>query len=102
LPAYIITHALFALLALFSSLFTLGYFSSNRLPLSTFWKAWEQWHAGQYTEIAQYGYDKPWRAAFFPLYPFLERYGGYLINDPFMAGLIISNVAGLIGMMVLY
>jgi Gpi18-like mannosyltransferase len=38
------------------------------------------------------------------LFPPLSTFGdgAYLIGDPFIAGLIISNVAGLIGMTVLY
>jgi Gpi18-like mannosyltransferase len=102
LPVYLITHGLFVLLTLFSALFILSTFSSNSLPLSTLWKAWEQWDTAHYRDIAKYGYDQPWRAAFFPLFPLLERYGGYLTQDPFIAGLIISNVAGLIGMTVFY
>ena len=98
LPVYLITHALFALLTLFAPLFILDNFSSNSLPLSTLWKSWEQWDTAHYRDIAKYGYDQPWRAAFFPLYPLLERYGAYFTRDPFIAGLIISNVSGLIGM----
>jgi len=102
LPIYLTVHALFAVLTLFSSLFTIDDFSSKSLPLSTLWKAWDRWDTGHYKDIATRGYDKVWRTAFFPLYPLVERAVTFLIHHLFTAGLVVSNVAGLIALVVLY
>ena len=58
--------------------------------------------SGHFTAIASNGYDGAWRTAFFPLFPLLERAGAFLTHDPFIAGLIISNLAGLGVLVVLY
>src|SRR2546429_6309161 len=62
LPIYLIAHVAFGALTLFSSLFTLGDFSVNSLPRRTLLQAWSRWDTGQYTAIAQHGYDEIGRA----------------------------------------
>src|SRR5436853_851783 len=84
LPTYLIAHVVFGALTLFSSLFALGDFSVNSLPLHTLLQEWNRWDTGQYTAIAQHGYDGLWRTAFFPLFPLLEKIGAYLVHDPFI------------------
>src|SRR5260221_3703590 len=102
LPIYISIHLAFLILTYVSALFSIANFSPKTLPLSTLWHAWYRWDSGQFTAIASNGYDGAWRTAFFPLFPLLERAGAFLTHDPFIAGLIISNLAGLGMLVVLY
>ena len=103
LPVYIATHLAFFVITCLSVLFVLKDFSWQALPTYTLWHSWNRWDAGLFTTIAQYGYTSYNRTAFFPLYPMLERALMYIThNDPFIAGLIISNLAGLGIFVVLY
>src|SRR5258708_18112123 len=102
LPIYISIHLAFLILTYVSALFSIANFSPKTLPLSTLWHAWYRWDSGHFTAIASNGYDGAWRTAFFPLFPLLERAGAFLTHDPFIAGLIISNLAGLGMLVVLY
>lgn len=54
---------------------------------------WDRWDTGQFIAIATNGYRAPYQAAFFPLFPGLERLLSYAHIPVFIAGLIISNVA---------
>ena len=102
LPIYLSIHLAFLILTYVSALFSIGNFSPKTLPISTLWHAWYRWDSGLYTAIASNGYDAAWRTAFFPLFPLLERGVAFLTHDPFIAGLIISNLAGLGMLVVLY
>ena len=102
LPIYISIHLAFLILTYASALFSIANFSTKTLPISTLWHAWYRWDSGHFTAIASNGYDAAWRTAFFPLFPLLERAGAFLTHDPFIAGLIISNLAGLGMLVVLY
>lgn len=102
LPIYLSLHLAFLILTYLSALFIIGNFSTRTLRISTLWHAWYHWDSGHFTAIASNGYDVAWRTAFFPLFPLLERGGAFLTHDPFIAGLIISNLAGLGMLVVLY
>src|SRR5258708_7207520 len=102
LPIYLSIHLAFLILTYVSALFSIANFSPKPLPISTLWHAWYRWDSGLYTAIASNGYDAAWRTAFFPLFPLLERAGAVLTHDPFIAGLIISNLAGLGVLVILY
>jgi hypothetical protein len=58
-----------------------------------------RWDGGWYRAIALRGYSfnptKPSSVAFYPLYPYLCRYLGQLLGSPFVAGLVVSNLATL-------
>lgn len=56
-PIYIVTHIAFLALTYLATLFSLGNFSGNALHLRTLLDSWYRWDSGQYTHIAQYGYD---------------------------------------------
>lgn len=101
-PIYIATHIAFLALTYLATLFSLGNFSDNALHLRILLDSWYRWDSGQYTHIAQYGYGAAWRTAFFPLFPILEHILTAIVRDPFVAGLIISNIATLGMFMVLY
>src|SRR6266700_2430185 len=104
LPIYIAVHLVFLVLTYLATLFafTPKNFSLYSLPLSTLIKSWDRWDSGHFVEIATKGYDAPYRTAFFPLFPLLERALAFLTHDPFVAGLIIANLAGLGMLTVLY
>ena len=102
LPAYFAIHLAFFVISCLSVLFTLGDFSRQAMPIYTLWQSWHRWDTGHYLSIAQHGYDALYHTAFFPLYPLLERVVMVLTRNPFTAGLLISNVAGLVMLVVLY
>src|SRR5437868_351500 len=95
LPVYIAVHFAFIVTTIFSKLFILPDFSAKSLPLSTLWQAWSHWDTERYIAVATQGYNTLPKAGFFPLYPLLIKGVTFLIPDPLLAGLIISNLAGL-------
>src|SRR5436853_3227782 len=101
-PIFLATHLAFLILTYCSALFTLGNFSYRSLGLNTLLNALFRWDSGHFTAIATNGYDTAWRTAFFPTFPLLEHLVSFLTHDPFVAGLIISNGAGLLMLAVLY
>lgn len=101
-PLYLAVHITFLIVTYLANLFSLGNFSQNAFSLRTFLDAWNRWDTGHFTSIALHGYDTTWRAAFFPLYSLLERALMVTGLDPFITGLIISNLAMLLLCAVLY
>src|SRR5215469_10384419 len=95
LPIYLAVHLAFLILTYCATLFTLGNFSTNFLSLHSLLDSWLRWDTGHYMRIAMHGYEHPWTFAFFPLFPLLERGMAFLTHDAFIAGLLISNIAGL-------
>lgn len=93
LPIYIAVHMAIFILDCLSSLFINKDFSSTIMPISTLWTQWHFWDAAIYAHIAQGGYQLPIYMAFFPLYPLLERGVMTFVGNPYLAGLIVSNVA---------
>lgn len=72
---------------------------------------WGVWDSAWYMDIAQNGYStEAFRAEFpeqtnfpfFPLYPLLMRGIGWVIGDPYLAGLLISNICLLLSAYLLY
>jgi hypothetical protein len=62
-----------------------------------------RWDSVWYLAIAQGGYDHdPTRTAFFPLYPLTMRGLGLVVRSNLVAGVLISLVAFLIALVVLY
>jgi hypothetical protein len=77
-------------------------------PLLDMWTRWDSW---EYEEIARTGYwydfnhkPRPYgTVACFPLYPLLTRGVGLILGGRFvLAGLLISNLAALSGMVLLF
>src|SRR2546421_11824304 len=102
LPIYISIHLAFFVITCLAVLFIIPDFSWKALPIDTLWQSWNRWDSLHYTYLATHGYTDWWRTVFFPLFPLLERYLALITGDPFIAGLIISNVAGLGMLVVLY
>jgi hypothetical protein len=101
-PIYLATHLALLILTYCAALFSLGNFSTKSLPLTTLFTSWDRWDSAHFTYIASNGYTTAWRTAFFPSFPLLEHLLAFLTSNPFVAGLIISNVAGLLMLAVFY
>jgi Gpi18-like mannosyltransferase len=102
LPIYIGVHLAFLAINCLTILYTVPGFSKLSRPLYTLWQLWHRWDTGNYLVVALHGYIAPHQTAFFPFYPILERGMMLLTGNPFTAGLIISNVADLLALVVLY
>jgi hypothetical protein len=69
---------------------------------------WGQWDSSWYLSIAKYGYrPEPLEGAlanyaFFPLYPLLARGAGWMVGNPYIGGLIVSNGAFIVACVFLY
>lgn len=64
-------------------------------PWVTVLGVWARWDAVWFLRIAEDGYaSRPGAAAFFPLYPLLERGLGPFVGGPLAAGVLVSLVAG--------
>ena len=102
------------------SLFLLAYLSLVLIPVQAGpWRAypsnlfldgWLRWDAGWYFDIAQLGYtnvpqDEIYQqrdTAFFPLYPLLVRFVDIPVQDLFISGILVSNLAFLIDVILLF
>jgi len=102
LPIYIGIHLAFFALSCLTVLYTVPGFSTLSRPLHVLWQSWHHWDTGNFLVVALHGYVLPHQTAFFPFYPILERCVMLLTGDPFTAGLIISGVADLLALVVLY
>jgi Gpi18-like mannosyltransferase len=102
-PVYVAVHVAFFVTTCLSFLFTLRDFDPNHVPVYKLWQTWHHWDTGHYMSIAIFGYVHPWSTAFFPLYPLLERVVMFLTGrNALVAGLFISNITGLLMLVVLY
>lgn len=102
LPIYVAIHIAFFVTTCLSFLFTIRDFDPASVPIYRLWQTWHHWDTGHYMAIALYGYNHWWSTAFFPLYPLLERALMVFTHNPLTAGLLISNVADLVLLVVLY
>lgn len=102
LPIYIAIHLAIFVTSCLAFLFTVKDFSPQGLPIATLWQQWHYWDTSNFSHIALYGYYQLHVAGFFPLYPILERLVMFVTGSPLVAGLIISNVAGLFMFTALY
>lgn len=101
-PIYIISHLMFFMITCLSVLFSIKDFSSQSLNISTLWSAWLRWDTYNYIAVAVHGYNVSWLTAFYPLYPLLLRFVMFFGPGPLIAGLIVSNLAGLGMLIVMY
>ncbi len=66
---------------------------------------WFRWDSGWYKRIAERGYyieGQQSDVAFFPLFPYLSRYLGYVVGNHFLAGFLISNFSTLFAIFFMY
>jgi hypothetical protein len=70
-----------------------------------FLDGWFRWDSGWYKRIAERGYfieGSQSDVAFFPAFPYLSRYLGYIVGSHFLAGFLISNFSTLFGIFFMY
>ena len=118
---------LFVFLMTRGGLFLIAYLSLALMPLNTDpsvagtngpWRAfpnnlwldgWARWDSGWYESIAKHGYTNvaigqagQRNLAFFPLYPLAMGLLGRILGNYAVAGLVISNLAFLVSLILLY
>ncbi len=103
-PIYLAIHIAFLVISFVSFLFSGPNTPQRRaLPFSTLWNSWNCWDTSHFLSIASQGYThQPTNTAWFPLYPLLARIGAIFTRDAFTSGLLISNISGLVMLVVLY
>jgi hypothetical protein len=67
-----------------------------------FFGAFAHWDATWFAHIADHGYDSKQATAFFPLYPLAVRELTHVVRSTYVAGTIVSLVAGGIGVVVVH
>lgn len=104
LPIFLFTRIFFLAITYFGGvLFTVSNYSPQQVSLHSLLYNWSHWDARTYYLIATKGYYEFSKAAFFPLYPYLERFlSEFLHIDALLAGMCISNLAFLATLVVLY
>ena len=85
-------------------LLTAPKYSSVPVDLTGLFSSWNHWDAANYVRIAQYGYQTVYDTAFFPLFPLLISILAYPFGSwgYIAAGMLISNLAFLGALLVLY
>jgi Gpi18-like mannosyltransferase len=108
-PYYLVAHIVFIVLSLYAPVLMLPSTSSRPdLPismnsLSVIWRTWDRFDSVDYLLLAKDGYGtNHGHAAFFPLFPMLVHGITLGIFSVVIGGLIISSLAGLVLMIVLY
>jgi hypothetical protein len=100
---FFLTRLVFLILTYLEVLFIVPTASSNAISLRTLLQNWNHWDANEYVTVATQGYNDVVKAAFFPLYPLLERGGSILLHVPvYASGLLLSNLAFLGVLIVMY
>lgn len=102
LPIYIAIHVAFFVINCLAFLFVLPNYPWQFKKVYTLWQLWGRWDTEHFLTIATQGYTAPKETAFFPLYSLLDRGVLLFIHNPLIAGLLISNLAALIMLVVLY
>lgn len=104
LPVFMMTRIIFLLLSYLGGiLFFVPNYAAQVVPLRSIVYTWYRWDAIRFATIAAKGYVTTEYAAFFPLYPLLERGVSRVLHlDVLVAGMLISNGAFLAALIVLY
>jgi Gpi18-like mannosyltransferase len=74
----------------------------NSASFSVIWHTWNRYDSQHYVSIAQQSYKSLGDAAFFPLFPWLMRFVDIGIHNTIISGLLLSSLAGLVLMIVMY
>ncbi|MDM8531699.1 mannosyltransferase family protein [Anaerolineales bacterium HSG25] len=96
-------------------IFAIAYLAEITIPSQGAWHArpdnlfldiWARFDSGFYLSIITEGYafnpGEQSNIAFFPLYPLLSKLVDLLINEAVLAGIIVSNLCYLVGLIFLY
>ena len=99
---YMAVHLAFFVTTCFSFLFILNDFQETGAPLSSLWHTWRRWDTAYYLDISQGGYSTNYRTAFFPFYSIIIHVVTWITHNPLISALMISDLAGLVLLVVLY
>ena len=104
LPTFLITRLVLLLLTYFAGvIFNAPPDTSFPLTFNTVFYSWYHWDATRYLTIATQGYLSQGYVAYFPLYPALVHTSSAILHqDPLIIGMLISNLAFLGALIVLY
>lgn len=103
LPPFVLTRLVFLLLTYFEVLFIVRFNSGKVVSLSAMLNNWNQWDVHSYEGIALFGYRKIIDAAFFPLFPLLQRGISIVLHTSVLvAGMLLANLAFFGVLVVLY
>ena len=104
LPVFIATRLLFVLLTYFGViLFTVRNYSPQELSTPILLFSWYHWDVDRFATIAIEGYKQFDNTAFFPLFPLLEHIVSVVLHkSTLVSGMLISNLAFLAALVVLY
>ena len=68
-----------------------------------FLSPWYRWDTGHYIEIADFGYDfDPVNSVWPPLYPYLIKAVGKIIQPTILAAILVSNFFFIVGLFLMY
>lgn len=103
LPIFLLTRFVLLLLSYFGGvLFFVPNYWAGQLAFHDVLYTWYHWDVIRFATIATRGYITPEYAAFFPLYPALERSFSLLFHrDILESGMIVSNLA-LLGTLIVF
>ena len=104
LPTFLTTRLVLLLLTYFAGIiFNVPPNTSFSLTFNTILYSWYHWDATRYLTIATQGYLSQGDVAYFPLYPAVVHTSSVILHqDPLIIGMLISNLAFLGALMVLY
>jgi Gpi18-like mannosyltransferase len=74
-------------------------------PNRYFLDGWFRWDTGWYKRIAERGYyieGQQSNVVFFPLFPYMARYLGYVVGNHYFAGFLLSNFSTLFALFFVY
>ncbi len=101
-PLYFAVHLAAFVMTILVILINNPMYYQIHIPFYTLWQSWNHWDTGWYLNIAANGYPQIQSTAFFPLYPLLIRGLTFFIHNSLIPSLIISNVSGLVMLIVFY
>lgn len=101
-PLFVIMRVVVLVGTCLSMLYMSADYSSDGKPPGVIWEAWNRLDTTAFNAIATNGYTDLYRSAFFPLQPLLIHPFYLIMGNAFLAGLVLSNVACLVMMVVLY
>ncbi len=106
-PFFLITHLSMLIISLYAPELIIISSKSpvdplNSASLSVIWHTWNRYDSQHYVSIAQQSYKSLGDAAFFPLFPWLMRFVDIGIHSTIVSGLLLSSLAGLVLMIVMY
>jgi hypothetical protein len=102
---FVVTRLLLVMVTYFGYiLLTVPKDSLAAVNIPAFFTSWNRWDAANYVRIAQFGYQRVYDTAFFPLFPLLISAIAHLLGSwsYLLVGMVLSNAALLGSLFVIY